>query len=547
MFTENKIWIANGMDNKICLYPEMLNRHGLITGATGTGKTVTLRVLAESLSALGVPVFMADVKGDLATICQKGTVNESVKNRLSDLLIDENDFPLSDFPVNLWDIYGEKGIFLRTTISEMGPVLLSRILGLNATQSDLLTVIFKIADDEELLLIDSKDLRAMLQYVGEHAKEYSLSYGNIAKASIAAIIRAVIALEAEGGDLFFGEPALNLSDWFATNADGKGCIQILDCQKLVQNPTMYASFHLWLLSELFELLPEVGDLKKPRMVFFFDEAHLLFSTAPKELLMKIEQVIKLIRSKGVGIFFITQNPKDIPDGVLAQLGNKIQHALHAYTPSEQKAVKAAAQSFRPNPDFDTFEAITSLEIGEALISVLDDSGIPTIVEKGKILPPQSKLGALDDEIRNTEILNNMLSLRYNQALDRDSAYEFLQRQAEIDAYNAQMEKERIAVEKQAQKEAAAQLKALEKERLSQQREAEKKLLARQKALEKQAAANAKRTRSAVKSVANTAAGTIGRELGNQLGSSLGGKFGKRLGGNVGASLGRGIIGTFLKL
>ena len=514
MFQDNKIWIGKTGDQKVFIYPSMANRHGMIAGATGTGKTVTLKVMAESFSDCGVPVFLADVKGDLAAMCSPGEENESVKKRVDDLGLAADGFDFRSYPTAYWDVYGEKGMPLRTTISEMGPLLLSRIMGLNDTQSDILTIIFKIADDENLLLVDTKDLRSMVQYVSENASQYSVQYGNMAKASLGAITRALTALESEGGEMFFGEPALNITDWFSTGTDGRGTIHILDCQRLINNPTMYATFMLWMMSELFETLPEAGDLEKPRMIFFFDEAHLLFDNASKTLMDKIEQVVKLIRSKGVGIYFITQNPKDIPNGVLSQLGNKVQHALHAYTPAEQKAAKAAAQSFRENPEFDTFDTLLQLGIGEALVSVLDESGVPTVVERCRILPPQSLMGALDDAVRAHQIQNNLLYVRYANAVDRDSAYEFLQRKFALDAQAAQ----------QAEAEAAAAKEASKKE-----------------------AARAKQIKSATKSVASSAAGTIGRELGNTVGSTLGGSFGKRLGGNVGASLGRGILSTLFKL
>jgi hypothetical protein len=488
----------------------MANRHGLIAGATGTGKTVTLKVLAESFSDCGVPVFLADVKGDLSAMCKAGTPNDNINKRMSEM-------NFKAFPTTYWDIYGEKGLPLRTTISEMGPLLLSRILGLNETQSDILTVVFKIADDEGLLLLDSKDLRSMLQYVSEHAKEYSENYGNMAKQSLSAIIRAVVALESEGGDKFFGEPALNISDWLCTDCNGKGVIQILDCQKLVNNPTMYSTFMLWMMSELFETLPESGDRDKPKMVFFFDEAHLLFKSASKTLLEKIEQVVKLIRSKGVGIYFITQSPKDIPDGVLGQLGNKIQHALHAYTPAEQKGAKVAAQSFRANPEFDTYEALTQLGIGEALVSVLDENGVPTIVKKCSILPPQSQMGVLDDATRKQQITGNLLYTKYAQMIDRESAYELLEK----------MVTEELAARETAERTA--------KEEAAAAKEAQKREAAQKRGIH-----------STVKKVASSATGTIGREIGNQIGQSIGGSFGKRLGGNVGASLGRGILSTLFK-
>lgn len=532
MYQEKKIWIGKSRDEKIYIYPKMANRHGLIAGATGTGKTVTLRVLAESFSDCGVPVFLADAKGDLASICTPGTDSESITKRITNMGLKEEGFAFQSYPVTFWDVYGEKGMNLRTTISEMGPMLLSRIMDLNETQTDILTVIFKIADDQGLLLIDTKDLRAMLQYMSENAKELSPVYGNITKPSLASITRSVIALEAEGGDIFFGEPALNISDWLGTDCDGKGKIQILDCQKLMQNPTMYSTFMLWMMSELYETLPEAGDLAKPKMVFFFDEAHMLFKGAPKVLLEKVEQVVKLIRSKGVGIYFITQNPRDIPDGVLAQLGNKIQHALHSYTPSEQKGAKAAAQSFRENPEFDTYEELQQLGIGEALISVLDEQGVPTIVKKCQVLPPQSRLGTLEDDVRDAQIKGNLLYTRYHDFFDRDSAYEFLQRKNLEEQQKAEQVEAQAAAEKEAEVLAKEQQKALTQE---------------EKLKKKQEEFRKRQMKSAVGRVAGSAGGTIGREIGNSLGKSVGGSFGKKLGGNVGASLGRGIFSTWFKM
>ena len=535
MYHDGKIWIGCSGDEKIYIYPKMANRHGLIAGATGTGKTVTLKVMAESFSDAGVPVFLADVKGDLAATCMLGTDNENIRSRVEKMGLAEEGYDFSSYPTTYWDIYGEKGMPLRATVSEMGPLLLSRILELNETQSDILTVIFKIADDEGLLLLDTKDLRSMIQYVSDHAKDYAMQYGNMAKQSLAAIVRAIVALEAEGGDQFFGEPAVNIADWLCTDCSGKGAIQVLDCQKLINNPTMYSTFMLWMMAELFETLPEAGDRPKPKMVFFFDEAHLLFDNASKTLLSKIEQVVKLIRSKGVGIYFITQNPADIPDDVLGQLGNKVQHALRAYTPKEQKGVKAAAESFRENPEFDTYEVLGQLGIGEALVSVLDEEGIPTIVKQCKILPPQSLMGALDDETRKSEIVNNLLYTKYTQEIDRESAYELLTRKIERQAEEEAKEKAAIAEEKQKEKEAAAaeKLKAKEAE-------------AAKKAAEKKAAAQDREVKRAVKNVARSATGTIGREIGKSIGGSVGGSFGKRLGGNVGASLGRGILNTLFK-
>lgn len=532
MYQDNKIWLGMSGDEKVYIYPSMANRHGMVAGATGTGKTITLKVLAESFSDCGVPVFLADVKGDLAGMCRPGIISESLQRRIDAMGLDREGFAFDSYPTTYWDVYGQKGLPLRTTVSEMGPLLLSRILELNDTQTDILTIIFKIADDQGLLLIDTKDLRAMIQYVGENAKELTLEYGNITKPSLGAITRAIIALESEGGELFFSEPALNISDWFCRNREGKGVIQILDCQTLINKPTMYATFLLWMLSELFEILPEAGDLDAPKMVFFFDEAHLLFDSAPKSLLTKIEQVVKLIRSKGVGIYFITQSPKDIPDGVLAQLGNKVQHALHAYTPAEQRGAKAAAQSFRVNPDFDTYDTLINLGIGEALVSVLDESGVPTVVQKCSILPPQSQMGALDDSIRDRQIRNNILYTKYNDTFDRDSAYEFLQRKNLADEEAREKAAQAAAEEKQRLKEEAAAEKARQKE-----------IAAAQKAEERKQAASQRAVRSAAKSVANSAAGTVGREIGNNIGKTVGGSFGKKLGGNVGAALGRGIIGT----
>lgn len=557
MYHDNKVWVGLSGEEKVYIYPQMGNRHGLIAGATGTGKTITLKVLAESFSDCGVPVFLADVKGDLAGMCENGVETEDMKNRLDKMGLREEGFTYHSYPVNYWDIYGEKGMPLRTTISEMGPLLLARIMDLNDIQSDILTIIFKIADDENLLLIDTKDLRAMLQHVGENSKEYGLKYGNISKQSLGAIMRAVVALEAEGGEYFFGDPALNIKDWIATDHTGKGMIQILDCQKLIHNPTLYSTFLLWMMSELFETLPEAGDGAKPRMVFFFDEAHMLFDSAPKVLLDKIEQVVKLIRSKGVGIYFITQNPKDIPGGVLSQLGNKVQHALHAYTPAEQKGAKVAAESFRVNPEFDTYETLSQLGIGEALVSVLDEDGIPTIVKKCKILPPQSKMGTIDDITRDCVIQGSLLYIKYSEMEDRDSAYEFLQRKnleeaaaekkaAEEAAAEELRLKEEAAAEKERQKEEAAAEKQRQKEEAAAEKQRQKEEAAAQKAEEKKQAAKQKKAKSAVKSVANSAAGTIGREIGNNIGKTIGGSFGKKLGGNIGASLGRGILSTFFK-
>ena len=531
MFYDNKIWIGDADGEKVCIEPKMANRHGLIAGATGTGKTITLKVLAESFSDEGVPVFLADIKGDLSGMCRPGADSEDMQKRINKFGLDRCGFSYQAYPSVFWDIYGKMGIPARTTISEMGPVLLAKLMDLNDTQADILTVVFKIADDRNLLLIDTKDLKSMLQYVAEHNDEFSMEYGNIAKQSVAAILRNVVALEAQGGENFFAEPALNLSDWFFGGSGGKGPINILDCRQLVHDTTLYSTFLLWLLSELFETLPEVGDMDKPRMVFFFDEAHLLFKDISKALRNKIEQVVKLIRSKGVGVYFITQSPKDIPDEILGQLGNKIQHALRAYTPAEEKATRAVAASFRTNPEFDTYEVLTNLGTGEAIMSVLDEKGVPGIVKKCKVLPPQSLMGPISDEEKQKEIMMNNLYLKYQQGVDRDSAYEFFQRMAKEE----DLRKEQDAQAAAAAKEQAAADKEEEKARQAEERKRQKE--------EERAEREAKNRR---KQVASSAAGTIGRELGNMVGKSIGGSFGKKLGGNVGASLARNIMGTFIK-
>lgn len=547
MYQEQKIWIGKSDDEKIYIYPKMANRHGMIAGATGTGKTITLKVLAESFSDCGVPVFLADVKGDLAGMCREELDNENVEKRIDAMGLMEEGFCFRPYPTTFWDIYGEKGLPLRTTISEMGPLLLGRILELNETQSDILTIIFKIADEEQLLLLDTKDLRSMIQHVSENAKEYGEKYGNLPKQSLGAIMRSVVALEVAGGEDFFGEPALSIADWMCTDCDGKGIIQILDCQKLIGSPLMYSTFMLWMMSELFETLPEAGDRGKPKMVFFFDEAHLLFDSAPKSLLMKIEQVVKLIRSKGVGIYFITQNPRDIPDGILGQLGNKIQHALHAYTPAEQKGARAAAGAFRENPQLDTYEALTRLGIGEALISVLDEKGVPTVVKRCNILPPQSQVGPIEDVVREGQVKGSLLYSKYFQMIDRESAYEILEKRVlerEADEKRAAEEAEAV---KQRRKEEAAIQRQQEKEKAAAERQRLKEEEAARKAREKETTAQNKRIKRTVGQAASSAAGTIGREVGNSVGKSLGGSFGKKVGGNVGASLGRGILRTLFKL
>lgn len=528
MYKDRKAWIAqSGRD--LYLLPQMANRHGLIAGATGTGKTITMKVLAESFSDMGVPVFMADVKGDLSGMCRKGQDSEDMQRRIARFGIDR--FEYRSYPTRFWDIFGENGIPVRVAVSEMGPVLLSRLLGLTEVQQGVLNIVFRVADDNELLLIDLKDLRAMVQFVGDHRAEFTTMYGNVSSASIGAIQRALLAFEDEGGELFFGEPSLNIKDWMRTDNDGRGYINVLSSQRLIQSPTVYGTFLLWMLTELFEKLPEVGDLEKPRMIFFFDEAHLLFSDCPKALVQKIVQVVKLIRSKGVGVYFISQSPSDIPNDVLAQLSNRVQHALRAYTPAEQKAVRAAAKAFRENPEFDTEAALMELGVGEALVSFLDEDGIPGIVERARILPPQSLMGAAEDGAVAKAVAADEFDLKYREVIDRESAYEVItaakeeleRKQAEEEeaaAAEKQRLKEEAAAEKQRQKEEAA----AEKQRLKEEAAAEKQRLkeeaAAAKAAEKEAAARKKVAQRAVSNAASSVVGSLSTNLVN---SVLGGR------------------------
>ena len=441
----NKIWLATGSE-RVYLEPSMANRHGLIAGATGTGKTVTLKVLAESFSDMVVPVFVADIKGDLSGMCTPGLENKHIRRSIDTMGI--TGFDYTSYPVCFWDVYGKQGLPVRTTISEMGPELLSRLLGLNETQSGVLRIVFRIADEKELLLIDLKDLRAMLQFVGDNAAEYKLIYGNIASQSIGAIQRALLALEDEGGEMFFGEPSLELADWVDWDENGRGMMNILECSELFQHPLLYGTFLLWMLSEIYEMLPEAGDLEKPKLAFFFDEAHLLFDDAPKALVEKVEQVVRLIRSKGVSVWFITQNPTDIPESVLGQIGNRVQHALRAYTPNDQKALNAAAKSFRTNPEFNTAEAIQALGVGEALVSVLDSAGVPSIVQRANILPPKSSMKAVDAVLLQSTILASKLRDKYADEKDRESAYERLTEQREEEAKAAAEADEKAAKKKE---------------------------------------------------------------------------------------------------
>lgn len=499
MYTENKILVGvSRNETRVFLNPGMANRHGLIAGATGTGKTVTLKVLAESFSEMGVPVFLADVKGDISGMCRPGEGTAPVVKRLKDLGID--DFQFQSFPVRFWDVYGKGGIPVRTTISEMGPTLLARLLGLTKVQEGVLNLVFQIADESGKLLIDWKDLRAMLVYVGNRNKEYTLRYGNISKQSIGAIQRALLAVENAGGELFFGEPALDIHDWIQTDSEGKGAVNILHCTELYRQPVLYATFLLWMLSELFESLPEVGDLAKPKLVFFFDEAHLLFTDAPKVLVQQVEQVVRLIRSKGVGVYFITQKPSDIPDSVLAQLGNRIQHALRAYTPMEQKAVKAAALSFRKNPDFDTETAITNLGTGEALVSFLDDAGRPEVVQIARILPPSSFMGPASEEERRRRTETSERFAFYSNVVDRISAFEMIEEETAA---------ERIREEEESQ---AAPSRTANRETV---RKTETRTTSARKGRPR---------KSAMEKAADTTFRTIGRELGKSITRSILGIF-----------------------
>jgi len=482
----HKIWLATG-EEKVFLEPSMANRHGLIAGATGTGKTVTLKVLAESFSDMGVPTFIADIKGDLSGMATPGTENKHIRRSIDTMGL--TDFSYTSYPVQFWDVYGKQGLPVRTTISEMGPELLARLLGLNDTQTGVLRIVFRVADEKELLLIDLKDLRAMVQFVGDNAKEYKLTYGNISTQTIGAIQRALLTLEDEGGEIFFGEPSLDLSDWLDWDENGRGMMNILECSTLFQHPLLYGTFLLWMLSEIYEMFPEAGDLEKPKLAFFFDEAHLLFDDAPKALVDKVEQVVRLIRSKGVSVWFITQNPTDIPESVLGQIGNRVQHALRAYTPNDQKALNAAAKSFRVNEAFDTADAIQALGVGEALVSVLDPDGIPSIVQKANILPPKSSMKAADPILLQSVVLASALRDKYAGEEDRESAYEVITKERE-----------------EAEEEAAKAKEAEEKEKEKAKKEKEKS--ARK--------TSGRKKTSVFQKAVNSTANTIGREIGKKI-------------------------------
>jgi DNA helicase HerA-like ATPase len=543
--------IAKG-EKECFILPRMANRHGVITGATGTGKTVTLQSIAQQFSRIGVPVFMADVKGDLTGISQPGSeANTRITARVEQLGLKDG-WAWEGCPVTLWDVFGEQGHPLRATISEMGPLLLARILNLNDTQEGVLNIIFKVADDNGMLLLDLKDLRAMATWVADNAGDIKVRYGNVSAASIGAIQRGLLTLEQQGAEKFFGEPALNLDDMIQTDSAGKGVVNILAADKLLQSPKLYASFLLWLLSELFEQMPEVGDLDKPKLLFFFDEAHLLFDEAPAELTNKIEQVVRLIRSKGIGVYFVTQNPIDIPDKILGQMGNRVQHALRAFTPRDQKAVKSAATTFRLNPAFNIETVITELGVGEALVSFLDEKGMPSIVERAFVAPPRSQIGPITPEQRQALIEGSVVAGVYEKLVDRESAYEKLVKRADesaaaaADAAKAAEEakkqkeaevlaaketekqaKEQARIEAQKAKEMAAQEKAAQREAERLEREKQKELERQEREREKEAQRAAREREkilnSAIGSFARSVSGGAGRGLIRGILGSLTGK------------------------
>lgn len=502
---ENKFMIGKG-ENPAFINTSKLNRHGFITGATGSGKTITLKVMAENLSKLGIPVFLSDIKGDVASVSQAGIIDDNIMERVNNNGL--VDFEAREFPVEYFDVYGETGIPLRTTISEMGPILLSRLMGLNDTQEGVLNICFKVADDKGWLLIDIKDLRAMLNYVAENAQELSTVYGNISKSTVGAILRSLLVIEEQGGDLFFGEPDFEIMDFIKNDSNGEGIINVLSSEKLFNYPMLYSTFLLWMLSELYENLPEVGDQEKPKIVFFFDEAHLLFDSQNKAVLDKIELITRLIRSKGVGVFYITQKATDIPEDILAQLGNRIQHTLRAYTPKEQKDVRAIAESFRQQEGQDLVEEILNLKVGQAVVSFLDEENKPTFAEKIIVNPPQSKIGVVDSSIRMQAINNSQLYSKYGEYVDPESAYELIN-------------KSKLELEKQTEEEAMAQeqskmqeLQAKEQAKLEQEKAKELERLEKEKAkLEK-----SKTTKKSgfFDRFANNVIGAVGREIGRQI-------------------------------
>ena len=510
----------------VVLHSKFANRHGLIAGATGTGKTVTLKVLAESFSRLGVPVFLADAKGDVSSLAQAGASNPKFDERIKSLGIDS--IPFAASPVVFWDLFAEQGHPIRTTITEIGPLLLARMLNLNDTQEGVLSAVFRIADDQGMLLIDFKDLKAMIGYVSEHAAEFKAEYGNLSPASLGAIQRNLLALADQGGDQFFGEPSLNILDFIQTDSNGHGYINILAADKLMNTPKLYATFLLWMLSELFEQLPEVGDMDKPKLVFFFDEAHLLFDNASAALQEKIEQVVRLIRSKGVGIYFVTQNPLDLPESILGQLGNRVQHALRAFTPKDQKAVKTAADTFRANPEFKVEQAITELAVGEALISCLDEQGTPQVVQRAWVMPPYSSFSPISLEQRQTLISQSIVAGIYEKSLDRESAFELLQNKVvERQQQAVQIEQEKQQAKEQ---ELLAKQQAKEAETLAKQQAREQERIAKEQ--QKEAEREAKQREKLIQDTVGTFAKSAARSLGGSTGQKivrglLGSLFGRK--------------------
>ncbi len=510
----------------VVLHSKFANRHGLIAGATGTGKTVTLKVLAESFSRLGVPVFLADAKGDVSSLAQAGASNPKFDERIKSLGIDS--IPFAASPVVFWDLFAEQGHPIRTTITEIGPLLLARMLNLNDTQEGVLSAVFRIADDQGMLLIDFKDLKAMIGYVSEHAAEFKAEYGNLSPASLGAIQRNLLALADQGGDQFFGEPSLNILDFIQTDSNGHGYINILAADKLMNTPKLYATFLLWMLSELFEQLPEVGDMDKPKLVFFFDEAHLLFDNASAALQEKIEQVVRLIRSKGVGIYFVTQNPLDLPESVLGQLGNRVQHALRAFTPKDQKAVKTAADTFRANPEFKVEQAITELAVGEALISCLDEQGTPQVVERAWVMPPYSSFSPISSEQRQALISQSIVAGIYEKRLDRESAFELLQNKVverQQQAVQIEQEKQQAKEQELLAKQQAKEAKTLAKQ---QAREQERIAKEQQKGAEREAKQREKLIQDTVGTFAKSAARSLGGSTGQKIVRGLlGSLFGRK--------------------
>ena len=521
MYCNNQVLIGKNLEKELFILPNMANRHGLITGASGSGKTITLKVMAESFSSMGVPVFLSDIKGDLAGTCMPGENNDKIQERLNGIGI--NNFEFKGFPTVFWDVFAKNGHPMRTTLSSIGPTILSRMLGLNETQEGVLTIIFKIARENNLELIDIKDLRLLLQYVSENSKEYTVSYGNIASQSVGAIQRSLLMLEEQGGNYFFGEPAIELNDLLKTNSNGLRNINILHSVELYKQPVLYATFMLWILNMINNELPEVGDVDKHKMVFFFDEAHLLFDDLPKYILTQVIQIVKLIRSKGVGLYFISQSPNDISDEILAQLGNKVQHTLRAYTPAEQKVIKAVSNSFRANPLFDTEEAISNLGTGEALISFLNEKGEPNIVEKATILPPQSQMGAIDDSIRLMVVSKSEFMGKYDTLIDRESAFEILSK--EIDEKNAALEEEKREKEEKKLQEAQEKEQAKaekEAERIRKEEERQKKALEKEAEKERKNSWQYKLGKQASRT-ANSTINSLARKAANQMIKSLFGK------------------------